>query len=226
MKVNPKNTIFVLNMMDLKRFYLIILLLAIATLVTAQNDKAEFGIKIGLQNHNVVTPETISLSSSAELVEMSIGEIDYGFHAGIYARFKFLKLYWEPALLLNSQGITYLVKETDQSVIEVKEYYQDLDIPLNIGFKIGFLKIHAGPVAHIHLNSTSELFDVEGYEQKFKNASFGYQAGLGLDFRKLRLSLNYEGNFTNYGDHISFEGESYNFSESPSRLILSVGLAF
>ena len=226
MKVNPKRAIFVLNKMVLKRFYLTLLLVTITTLAFAQDDKAEFGIKIGLQNHNVVTPETISLESSAELVEMSIGEIDYGFHAGFYGRFKFLKLYWEPALLLNSQGITYLVKESDDSVTEVKEYYQDLDIPLNIGFKIAFVKIHAGPVAHIHLNSTSELFDVEGYEQKFKNATFGYQAGLGLDFKKLRLSLNYEGNFTNYGDHISFEGEGYTFSESPSRLIFSIGLAF
>lgn len=226
MKVNSKNTIFVVIMTDLKSFYLLLLLLSIATLATAQNDRAEFGLKIGLQHHNLVTPETISLEGSTELIEMSIGNIDYGFHAGIYGRFKFLKLYWEPALLLNSQGMTYLVTETDDSVTEVKEYYQDLDIPLNIGFKIAFLKIHAGPVAHIHLNSTSELFDRQGYEQKFKNATFGYQAGLGIDVKKLRLSLNYEGNFTNYGEHISFEGQSYTFSESPSRLILSVGLAF
>ncbi len=210
----------------MNRFYILILLLTISIAVNAQNDRAEFGIKIGLQNHNFITPETISLNNSSELIEMSIGDIDYGFHAGFYARFKFLKLYWEPSLLLNSQGITYLVKETDNSVIEVKEYYQDLDLPLLVGFKVAFVKFHVGPVAHIHLNSTSELFDVEGYEQKFKNATFGYQAGFGLDLSKLRLSLNYEGNFTNYGDHISFEGESYNFSESPSRLILSIGLAF
>lgn len=212
--------------MVLKKFYLFIILLTAAYVANAQDDRAEFGIKIGLQHHNISTPETISLESSADLIEMSIGEIDWGFHAGIYGRFRFLKLYWEPALLLNSQGITYLVKETDDSVIEVKEYYQDLDIPLNIGVKIAFLKIHAGPVAHIHLNSTSELFDRQGYEQKFKNATFGYQAGLGLDLKKLRLSANYEGNFTRYGEHISFEGESYTFTESPSRLIFSVGLAF
>lgn len=212
--------------MVLKRFYIILLFVSALYTANAQSDRAEFGIKIGLQDHNVKTPETISLENSLNLVEMSIGDIDYGFHAGIYARFKFLKLYWEPALLLNSQGITYLIKETDDTVVEVKEFTQELDIPLNIGFKIAFLKFHAGPVAHIHLNSTSELFEVEGYEEKVKNATFGYQAGLGMDIQKLRLSLNYEGNFSNYGDHINFDGESYTFSQSPSRLILSVGLAF
>lgn len=226
-KINSKNTIFVLNTTQLKRIYLFIIFITIASSAFAQNRDAEFGIKIGLQNHNIIPVESISLESSTELVEMSIGEIDYGFHAGIYGRFKFLKLVWEPALLLNSQGITYLVTEANDQVTEVKENYQNLDIPLTIGVKIfNTLKIHAGPVAHIHLNSTSELFDTEGYEQKFKNATFGYQAGLGLDIRKLRLSLNYEGNFTNYGDHISFDGQSYTFTESPSRLILSLGAAF
>ena len=211
----------------MKKFYLYLIFLTIASTAVAQNNNAEFGLKIGLQRHNVVPLETISLESSAELVEMSIGNIDYGFHAGIYGRFKLLKLVWEPALLLNSQGITYLVKEVNNETVEVKEYYQDLDLPLNIGVIIlNTVKIHAGPVAHIHLNSTSELFDRQGYEQKFKNATFGYQAGVGLDIKKLRLSLNYEGNFNHYGDHISFEGESYTFTKSPARLILSLGAAF
>ena len=202
-------------------------MLSIACSANAQNGDAEFGLKIGLQRHNIAPLETISLDNSVDLVDMSIGDIDYGFHAGIYGRFKLLRLIWEPALLLNSQGITYLVTQKNDEVTEVKEYYQDLDIPLNIGFKIlNTIKLHAGPVAHIHLNSTSELFDRQGYEQKFKNATFGYQAGLGLDFRKLRLSLNYEGNFAHYGDHINFDGQSYTFSESPSRLIFSLGAAF
>jgi len=211
----------------LNKFYLFIILLSIASSAIAQSSDAEFGIKIGLQNHHVTPLETISLESSAELVEMSIGNIDYGFHAGIYGRFKLFKLLWEPAALLNSQGMTYLVKSADDEVAELKEFYQSLDIPLNIGVLIlNTVKIHAGPVAHFHLNSTSELFDTEGYEQKFDMANFGYQAGLGLDLKKLRLSLNYEGNFNHYGDHMQFEGESISFNETPSRLILSLGAAF
>ena len=227
MKINSKNTIFVLNTTQLKKFYLFIFLATIASSAISQDSSAEFGLKIGLQNHNIVPLETISLESSTELVEMSIGEIDYGFHAGIYGRFKLLKLIWEPALLLNSQGISYLVTTANDEVDEVKEFYQTLDIPLHIGVIIlNTVKIHAGPVAHFHLNSTSELFDTEGYEQKFKNATFGYQAGLGIDIKKLRLGLNYEGNFNRYGEHMNFEGQSYTFSKSPSRLILSLGAAF
>ncbi len=202
-------------------------MLTIASSAIGQKGDAEFGIKIGLQGHLLPAVETINLVSSTELTDMSISNIDYGFHAGIYGRFKFLRLVWEPALLLNSQGMTYSVTKPNDEVSELKEFYQDLDIPLNIGIKLfNTIKIHAGPVAHIHLNSTSELFDVDGYEQKFKNSTFGYQAGLGLDIRKLRLSLNYEGNFTHYGDHINFGNQSYSFSDSPTRFIFSLGAAF
>lgn len=211
----------------MRKFYLFIFLLTISSSAIGQNNDAEFGLKIGFQRHNIVPLDTISLDASAELLEMSIHNIDYGFHAGIYGRFRFLKLLWEPALLLNSQAITYQVTKSNDEVSQLKEFTQDLDIPLNIGIKIlNTIKIHAGPVAHIHLKSTSELFDTQGYEQKFKNATFGYQAGLGLDVKKLRLALNYEGNFTKYGDHINFDGTSYTFSETPTRLILSLGAAF
>jgi len=226
-KINPKNTIFVTNNTQLNKFYLYIFLLTIASSAYGQKNDAEFGIKIGLQNHNVSTPETINLETSAELLNMAISNIDYGFHAGIYGRFRFLALVWEPSLLLNSQGMTYVVTSTNDEVSEVREYYQTLDVPLTVGVSLfNTLKIHAGPVAHFHLNSTSELFDVQGYSQKFEMATFGYQAGFGLDLKRLRITLNYEGNFTEYGDHIVFQGQSYNFSDKPSRLILSLGVAF
>jgi len=198
--------------------------------VQGQKDKFEVGLRMGLQDHNVMPLETLSISSASQLIEVSIDEIDYGFHAGVYCRLKLLGLIIEPAVLLNSQSINYKVTSTDDNGMEVesikKEYYQNIDFPLLFGVKIAFVKIHVGPVVHFHLNSTSELFDVAGFEQKFNEASFGYQGGIGLDFKKLRLQLNYEGNFSRFGNHLVFDGQSYNFSENPSRLIGSIGVAF
>ncbi len=187
-----------INEVELKKFWIISCFLALSLSISAQKE-AEIGIRIGIQNHNIVPVETLSIESATDLLEMSVNEIDYGFHAGFYGRFKFIGLIWEPALLLNSQSISYEITSTDPNGDQItdikKEYYQSLDIPLTLGAKIAFVKIHAGPVAHIHLHSTSELFDVSGYDQKFKTATYGYQAGLGLDIKKLRIQFNYEGNF-------------------------------
>ncbi len=213
-----------------KASFIILLSLICLSSSFGQKDKFEIGLRIGLQDHNVMPLETLSINSASELLEVSVDEIDYGFHAGVYCRLKALGIIIEPAALLNSQSISYKVTSTDNSGNEVesikREYYQNIDFPILLGVKIAFVKIHVGPVMHLHLNSTSELFDVNGYEQKFNDATFGYQGGLGVDIKKLRIQLNYEGNFTRFGNHIVFDGESYNFSENPSRLIGSIGVAF
>jgi len=95
-----------------------------------------------------------------------------------------------------------------------------------MGFKFGPLRLQGGPVGHVFLNSTSELFDIEGYDQKFDEMTFGYQAGVGLDIWKLVLDVKYEGNFNKTGDHIVFAGQQFNFDQTPGRLLVSVGFAF
>lgn len=209
-----------------KNFILSLLLLFVCSFTFGQS---EFGMKLGMQSYSIDKLERLSVESVGEAVDLAIQDVDLGFHAGFYGRIKIAALYIEPALLLNSHSATYQI-QSDSSGTNVnsvhKEYYQNLDIPITLGIKFGPVKIHAGPVAHIHLKSTSELFDVKDYEQRFSDASFGYQAGLALDIKKLRIEANYEGNFSKFGDHMVFAGQEIQFSQSPSRLIFSVGIAF
>jgi len=81
-------------------------------------------------------------------------------------------------------------------------------------------------VAHVFLDSTSELFDFANYEQNFDDLTIGYQAGIGLDIWKFVLDFKYEGNFQKYGDHLVFFGNQYQFDDSPGRMIASLGFAF
>ncbi|HND75364.1 MAG TPA: hypothetical protein PKW10_13030, partial [Saprospiraceae bacterium] len=110
--------------------------------------------------------------------------------------------------------------------ILAKETLQDLDIPIMLGFKSGILRLNAGPVGHLYLDSSSDLFKVSGYSEQFDKIKWGWQAGLGLDIWKFTIDLRYEGNFSKFGDHIRFGGKSYSFSDRPQRLIASLGLAF
>jgi len=95
-----------------------------------------------------------------------------------------------------------------------------------VGIKMGPLRLQGGPVAHIFLNSASDLTAINGYAQKFRDASYGLQGGIGLDIYKFRLDVNYETNLSIFGDHISIDGEDYDFDQRPGRLIVSVGMKF
>jgi len=158
-----------------------------------------------------------------------VNNSDYGTHFGFFAQLKIRKFFIQPEVLFNSNSVNYTVTDfRNPSVVDIvkNEKYQNLDIPLMMGFKFGPLRLQGGPVGHVFLNSTSELFDVQGYDQKFDEMTFGYQAGVGLDIWKLVLDVKYEGNFNKQGDHIVFGEQQYNFDQTPARLLVSVGFAF
>ena len=78
-----------------------------------------------------------------------------------------------------------------------------------MGCKFGPLRLMAGPEGHVFLNSTSGLLDIDGYRQDFKGLTLGWQGGVGLDLWNLVVDIRYQGNFNNFGDHITFLGQEY-----------------
>jgi hypothetical protein len=74
------------------------------------------------------------------------------------------------------------------------------------------------------INTSSDLFDWEGYEDRFDTAQYGFRVGLGGNLGKINVGLEYEGNFSKFGDHISIAGQEFSFDSRPSRLILNLGI--
>lgn len=160
---------------------------------------------------------------------ISVNAADYGVHLGFFAQARLGKFFIQPEVLFNSNSVEYKLNDfTDASTISTikKESFQNLDLPVMIGAKFGPLRLQAGPVGHVFIDSKSQLFDIEGYAQNFENMTWGYQAGIGLDLWKIILDLKYEGSFNDFGDHMVFDGKSYSFNDSPGRFVASVGIAF
>jgi hypothetical protein len=196
----------------------------------SQNVSAQFeiGIKAGLSSTDVVS-EGIMINENGKHFQLSLDEANYGYHVGLYTRVSFLGIFIEPSFLLTSSETNFRLKSFGESDIVgtvFSESYQNLDIPLLIGMKVGFLRMQVGPVAHVFLSSSSDLYDISGYEQRFADATYGIQGGIGLDIWKIRIDLNYEANLSAFGEHITIDGTPYSFGDNPSRLIASVGWKF
>lgn len=190
----------------------------------------KIGIKGGLSTTNV-TPSQLLIRNTGDLktLGLSIEEANYGIHFGIFTQAQIGNFFIQPEILFNSNSVNYSVDDFSISGTAdfiKNESFQNLDIPVLMGIKLGPLRLGAGPVAHVHLNSNSELFDFDGFDQKFKELTWGYQAGIGLDLWKLVLDFRYEGNFNKYGDHLVFFGNNYAFDDNPGQLVASVGFAF
>lgn len=194
------------------------------------NAQVKVGVRAGMATTQL-DQEEILINNFDELQELgiAISDANYGIHAGFFVQAKIKKFFIQPEFLFNSNSIDYVVTdfENGEIVESIKtESYQHMDIPIMMGFKFGPLRLQGGPVGHVFINSSSELFDISGYEQKFDEFTWGYQTGIGLDIWKLMFDVKYEGNFNNLGSHFSIKDQDFQFSQTPERIVFTLGYKF
>ncbi len=209
----------------MRQFILIIFIFGV---LQAGQSQIEFGIKAGLSSYDLAK-DGILISDENQNIEWNVSNAGYGHHFGIYTRLSALGIFLEPSLLFNSNTVSYDITTYGESGVfkTIKnEKYNQMDIPVIAGFKIGVLRFQGGVVGHLFINSISDVVDINGYQQRFKTATYGWQAGTGVDIWKLRLDLMFEGNFDKFGDHITVGGHDYAFADTPSRLMLTLGYKF
>lgn len=211
----------------MKRLFLSLVLCTTISVISAQFKAGFIG---GISTFDVDNQEiSIFNEDGAQEFALILEEGNYGYHLGIYTHFQLGQFFIRPEVVFNSNSADFRIfDEKDPEVVQsvFTEKYNQLDIPVLVGLAFGPLRLNAGPVGHVHLNSVSDLFDFQEYDQNFKTMTVGYQGGVGLDIWKISVDLRYEGNLDNFGDHIRFFGNEYAFSERPNRLMASVGYRF
>ncbi len=193
-------------------------------LVFAAQAQVRFGIRSGLSSSQL-SSETIQSNG----LSLAIKDASYGFHFGVFGRLKFNeRWYLQPEAVLNSTSVDFEVTDFGDGFQDkvLTEKYRHLDLPLMVGYKLGPLRLEAGPTGHVYVASKSELEQIGSYDRRFNDFTLGYQAGVGLDLWKLTLDLRHEGNFDRFGDHMSIGGQQVNFSQRPTRWVMSVGFSF
>lgn len=190
-----------------------------------------FGIKGGLNYSKLAFSDVSNVVSGTTTYSLSQDQSFQGFHIGIQTRIKIFSLFLQPELLFNTSGGKVLVETTSGSQIiqEVKQVkYNKIDLPVLVGLKFGPARVNAGPVASVVLSSDSQLGDaISGLKTTSKNATIGFQAGVGLDiFKFLTLDARYEGGLSKLGDKLTVGGTNYAFDSRSSKWLLSVGFWF
>ena len=181
-----------------------------------------FGIKGGMHNQLNQPEGSIVVSGSGTPLSISVDDLKIGYQFGAFFRLG-NKVFLQPELMFNTNRTDFRI--TDINLNEVRsETYQYMDLPVLLGFSMGPFMFHGGPVGHYFINSKSELLEFQAYGQKFDTFTWGWLAGVGIGRKRFSIDLRYEGNFNQYGSHITLFGDPYNFSTNPSRLMVNVGI--
>lgn len=210
------------------RKHLFLLLPMLLLFAAPAFSQLRIGLKGGISTTEL-NPEDFRVTDPGGLDRFKVAFEDakYGIHGGIVIRAQFNKFLIQPEVLFNSNTVEYEVTDFDNQVTEIlEEKFQYVDIPLMLGFKFGPLRLMAGPEGHIFVDSASDMFRFENYDQNFDNLTLSWLGGVGLDIWNLMLDVRYEGNFKKYGDHIRFGDRQFDFDDRAARWTFSVGLLF
>jgi len=142
----------------------------------------QFGLKGGVNLSKFNTSNTFSSDNRA------------GYYAGIWTRIGAAGIHLQPELYISGKNTTL----KDANGLENKVNFTSLDVPILIGTKLGAagvgLRLNTGPVVSFVLNDDQSFPQAAGaiFNGKFKDQSFAWQFGAGLDVGKLGIDLRYE----------------------------------
>ncbi len=171
------------------------------------------GIKAGLSSTKIDFDNKEFVPSDAQT----------GFHVGLFGRFGGAGLFVQPELLFTQTKGNFAYVPDAWSSTAPEEYeaeFNRLDIPVMVGYRFfKIVRVMAGPIASININSELRNAIETVKDVDFKNATFGYQAGLGVDIGNLSVDAKYEGGLSSVTENIG----SHTTDNRINQWVLSVG---
>lgn len=193
----------------------------------------EGGVKIGVSTYDYVNPDfsNLTLFDDRNIPEYNLGieNVNFGFHGGLYGRLTVWKLFLQLEALANSASVDYKVTDLTSQVDDIilREQYTNLDVPVQLGFKLSkWFNIHGGINGHLPISTISELRMIDGYDITPQDFTYSFLGGIGFDIWKLRFDTRFELNSSLFGSEINYKGNTYVFADSDNRIIASIAYSF
>jgi hypothetical protein len=187
----------------------------------------KFGIRGGINSSRLAGSSEINTGDyKIEIPRYSA----MGFHVGLIGQIQLFNFFIQPELLYtstrNDLNLYNLNSANPNEAKAISQKFNQIDIPVMLGFKMKIFKLEAGPVATFLVSNNSDLNSITHYDMQWNKATIGYQAGVGLDVGKIALDVKYEGNLSKLGTGITINGSTHAFDTRMNQLIVSVGIFF
>jgi hypothetical protein len=190
---------------------LVLVLFVTLSSITVFAQKNGLGIKGGLSSTQVNFEGEEFIPSNAQL----------GYHLGVFARFGGVGFFVQPEVLITqTSGSFKLEFPTSGTSKDYESKFNRLDIPVMDGFRmLKIIRVMAGPIASFNIDSSLQEAGKTVQNIDFKNATLGYQTGVGVDLGNLSIEGKYEGGLSKFTENVG----TYNADNRLNQWVLSVG---
>ncbi len=200
--------------------------LSIAFLGTTNAQFLKAGIKAGVSTYDMKLGDfVVTNGSKFNNLTNAIDNSSFGYQFGFYARLG-RGLHIQPEIVFNSNKLEFETTN-DNGTFSTSETFNNIDIPILLGIKLGPLHAQAGPVGRFYLGSDEQVRKIiSNYQDDEDRLKIGYQAGFGLDLWRLSLDFRYEGSLKQFGDIVDIDGSEFFLDNQAGRVVASVGISF
>ncbi len=207
----------------MKKLFLIVALCGLGGFAKAQS--VEHGLKFGA---NLGTASVNEIREGWE----SDG-ITAGIHAGLFAKLGLGPLYLQPEAYYTFTKARLSRNSTQYGTQDLQMDFHRLDVPVLVGFQIlSNLRVNAGPFGSVLIdaNAESPQETIEDQANDYYNrATWGWQAGLGMDFRSLTFDARYETTVGDLSDQDFRDPNLLNHmprGQQQRQIVVSIGVKF
>jgi hypothetical protein len=192
---------------------LVLVLLVFLGSLSAYAQKNGFGLKGGLSSTQVNFEGDQLVPSDAQL----------GYHLGVFARFGGIGFFVQPEVLFTQTSGKFKLELPPASSTSPTQYeakFNRLDVPVMAGFRLlKIIRVMAGPIASFNIDSSLKEAGTTVQNIDFKQATLGYQTGVGVDLGNLTFEGKYEGGLSRFTENVG----SYTADNRLNQWVLSVG---
>jgi hypothetical protein len=188
----------------MKKFIIASVMLLSVSITYAQ---LNFGVKAGF-NSSLSLNNSHSLSTGDYNLNSVKSDLSNGFQAGVFARFGFKKIYFQPEFLYNmgKKDYTMTLQDAQNNDVQLDKRVtiSTLEVPLLLGYKLLDLKLinlraFAGPKLCFNAGSSLDYnvlaaggsITADQLSKDIKAAQLGLEAGIGVDILMFTLDARY-----------------------------------
>jgi len=205
---------------------LLVILVSFAFIGTSNAQFMKAGLKFGVSTYDMKLGDfVVTNGNKFDNLTDKIDDSSFGYQFGLYARLG-RGLHIQPEIVFNSNKLDFQTS-VDGDQFNTTETFNNIDVPILVGLKLGPLRAQAGPVARFYLGDDEKVSRIiNNYQDDEDRLKVGYQAGFGLDLWRISLDFRYEGSLKHFGDIIDIDGKAFSLDNKAGRAVVSMGIAF